>query len=161
MANYFENVKTLNDLKAEYRRLVLKHHPDVGGDVETMKAINIEYEDRFSVLKDEHNATNDEEHQTTETANEYRDIILALLRMGGLIVELCGSWLWITGETRAHKDELKALGCRWSSSKCAWSWHHAEPGAKWYRGKRTMNEIRSRYGSAVFGSSMRDAVAVV
>lgn len=42
MANYFENVKTLNDLKAEYRRLVLKHHPDVGGDVETMKAINIE-----------------------------------------------------------------------------------------------------------------------
>lgn len=87
MTQFFANCKSLNDLKAEYRRLVLKHHPDVGGDVETMKAINCEYEARFGVLKDEHNATNDEERQTTETANEYRDIILALLRMCGLIVE--------------------------------------------------------------------------
>ena len=31
MANYFENVKTLNDLKAEYRRLAMANHPDLGG----------------------------------------------------------------------------------------------------------------------------------
>lgn len=157
---YFRNCCSLDNLKAEYRRLTLKHHPDAGGDVETMKEINIEYERRFAVLKAEHNVTADADHQTTETPDEYRAIIIALLRMDGLDVELCGSWLWITGDTRKHKDELKSIGCRWSSTKSAWTWHHAEPGAKWYRGKRSMNEIRNRYGSTVYGSA-RDAVAVV
>lgn len=31
--------------------LTLKYHPDVGGDVETMKEVNIEYERRFAALK--------------------------------------------------------------------------------------------------------------
>lgn len=158
---YFNNCNSLDEIKAEYRRMALKHHPDVGGDVEVMKAINAEYESRFAVLKAAHNAAADADHQTTETPDEYREIILALLRMDGIAVELCGSWLWITGETRKHKDELKAIGCHWSSTKSAWTWHHAEPGAKWYRGKRTMGEIRSRYGSTVYGAAVRDAVAVV
>lgn len=37
---YFMNCKSLEDLKAEYRRLVKLHHPDLGGNTETMKAIN-------------------------------------------------------------------------------------------------------------------------
>ena len=36
MANYFENVKTLNDLKAEYRRLAMANHPDLGGRTAVM-----------------------------------------------------------------------------------------------------------------------------
>lgn len=40
---YFSNCRSLDELKAEYRRLTLKHHPDVGGDVETMKEINTEH----------------------------------------------------------------------------------------------------------------------
>ena len=40
---YFTNINSLDELKKEYRRLVLKHHPDCGGDTETMKQINIEY----------------------------------------------------------------------------------------------------------------------
>ena len=39
---YFTNIKTLDDLKKEFRRLAMIHHPDRGGDVETMKEINIE-----------------------------------------------------------------------------------------------------------------------
>ena len=86
---YFSSCRSLDELKAEYRRLTLKHHPDVGGDVETMKEINVEYENRFAALKAAHNAAADADHQTTETADEYRAIILALLRMDGLVVELC------------------------------------------------------------------------
>lgn len=160
MAQYFENVKTLNDLKAEYRRLAMANHPDLGGSTAIMQQINAEYDRLFAVLKDAHNAAADEEHQTNEAPNEYRDIITALLRMDGLKIELCGCWLWITGNTKAHKDELKALGCHWSQQKTAWSWHHRDPGAKWYRGRRTMQEIRRKYGTIGF-SNTDSAVAVV
>lgn len=37
---YFANISTLDDLKREYRRLVMIHHPDRGGDTATMQAIN-------------------------------------------------------------------------------------------------------------------------
>ena len=33
---YFTNCKTLDELKAEYRRLAMANHPDRGGDMETM-----------------------------------------------------------------------------------------------------------------------------
>lgn len=148
--SYFKNVKTLDELKAAYRRLVKQYHPDCGGDTETMKAINNEYDELHEQLKAQHNATADEFHQTTETPEEFRQIIELLLKLQGLTVELCGSWLWIFGDTLQHKDKLKAAGCRWSASKKMWYWRHAEDGQKWHRGKSTISEIRSKYGSQVF-----------
>lgn len=150
---YFKDCKTLDDLKKEYRRLAMIHHPDVGGDTETMKAINAEYDRLHNILRDAHNQQADEHHQTTETAEEFRTIIETLLRMDGLEVELCGSWLWIGGNTREHKDELKTAGCRWSSNKKLWYWRHAEDGHRWHKGNKTMAQIRTKYGSQTFRSN--------
>lgn len=150
---YFSNVKTLDELKRAYRLLCMKHHSDVGGDTATMQAINAEHDELFEQLKRAHNATADEHHQTTETPEEFRDIIAALLRLDGLEVELCGSWLWIGGNTREHKEALKAAGCRWSSTKKLWYWHHAEDGHRWHRGKSSMSQIRAKYGSQTYRSS--------
>lgn len=157
MAQFFENVNTLDELKKEYRRLVMINHPDHGGDTATMQEINAEYAARFEALKAKHNAEHDESHQTTETPEEFREIIEALLRMDGVEVELCGSWLWIGGNTRAHKEELKAAGCRWSSSKKLWYWRHAEDAHHWHRGRSTIGEIRTKYGSQNFGTGSRAA----
>ena len=141
MAQYFKNVNSIEELKREYRRLVMIHHPDHGGDTATMQAINAEH---------------DADHQTTETPEEFREIIDALLRMDGVEVELCGSWLWIGGNTRAHKDELKAAGCRWSSNKKLWYWRHEEDSSSWHRGKTySMGRIRMKYGSQYFGTGSR------
>lgn len=147
---YFQNCKNLDELKAEYRRLVKKFHPDCGGDPEIMKQINNEHDAMFELLKKQHNAKADEHHQTTETAEEFRQIIVELLKLDGLDVELCGSWLWIGGNTKEHKDRLKALGCRWSNNKKLWYWHHAEEGHKWHKGSSTMSDIRTKYGSQTF-----------
>ena len=157
MAQYFKNVNSLEELKREYRRLVMIHHPDHGGDTATMQAINAEHDALFEVLKAKHNAEHDAAHQTTETPEEFREIIDALLRMDGVEVELCGSWLWIGGNTRAHKDELKAAGCRWSSSKKLWYWRHSEVAHHWHRGRTTIVEIREKYGSQYFGNGSRAA----
>lgn len=150
---YFTNINTLDELKAAYRRLSMKHHPDRGGDTATMQEINAEHDELFERLKKQHNASADEFHQTTETPEEFREIIELLLRLEGLTVELCGSWLWIGGNTREHKETLKAAGCRWSNNKKLWYWHHAEEGRKWRRGKATMSEIRTKYGSQVFDAA--------
>ena len=150
---YFININTLDELKAAYRRLSMKHHPDRGGDTATMQEINAEHDELFERLKKQHNASADEFHQTTETPEEFREIIELLLKLDGLTVELCGSWLWIGGDTRQHKETLKAAGCRWSNNKKLWYWHHAEEGRKWRRGKATMSDIRTKYGSQVFDAA--------
>lgn len=158
---YFIECKTLDELKKQYRRLAMLHHPDVGGDLETMKAINNEYAARFEALKDQHNARaaadeTGKTRATSEAPEEFIEIIEKLLHMSGLEVELCGSWLWIGGNTREHKDELKAAGCRWSNNKKLWYWHHAEEGRKWHKGSKTMNQIRNKYGSQTFRSGGAD-----
>jgi hypothetical protein len=65
---YFKNVENLDYLKSEYRRLALEHHPDKGGNVETMQEINAEFETMYSILKSKH----PESGVAGETASSYR-----------------------------------------------------------------------------------------
>lgn len=158
MTHYFTNCSTLDALKAAYRKAAQLHHPDVGGDTATMQAINAEYSARFEVLKRTQNTQAAEDptgrtRATTETAADFITIIDHLLKLDGLEIELCGRWLWIGGNTRAHKEALKAAGCRWSSTKKLWSWHFAEDGSHWHRGSKSMAQIRGKYGSQHFARS--------
>lgn len=152
---YFTNCKTLDELKKAYKAAALANHPDLGGSTEEMQRINAAYEARFEELKRQQNTaaaadTTGKTHATSETAADFIRIIETLLKLDGLEVELCGRWLWIGGETRKHKEALKAAGCRWSSTKKLWSWHFAEDGARWHRGRYSMEQIRGKYGSTTF-----------
>ena len=49
---YFQNIRSLADLKKEYRRLALEHHPDKGGDTAIMQQVNTEFEKLYDVWKD-------------------------------------------------------------------------------------------------------------
>ena len=70
----------------------------------------------------------------------------AVQSLPGIKVELCGSWMWVTGDTRQHKETLKAAGYRFSGKKVAWYWH--APGyAKLTRRVWAMDEIRATFGS--------------
>lgn len=154
----FDTCKTLDDLKRAYKAAAMQHHPDVGGNTAAMQEINAAYTRCFEALKSRHNAaaaadTTGKAHATSESAGDFVAIIDALLRLDGLEIELCGRWLWIGGNTREHKEALKAAGCRWSSTKKLWSWHFAEDGV-YHRGKsKGMDAIRSKYGSTSFTRS--------
>lgn len=65
MAKNFKNVKSFEDLKAQYKALLKANHPDNGGDVEKMKEINVEYDALFKIWKDRHEATTGEKVQET------------------------------------------------------------------------------------------------
>lgn len=72
MTKYFKNVKSYEDLKNQYRELLKANHPDNGGNTETMKEINVEYDALFPIWKDRHN-TAEPQNQTTETAESTRN----------------------------------------------------------------------------------------
>ncbi len=142
--------ETLEELKSLYKRLAFQHHPDRGGDQEIMKAINNEYDELFPRLKNKHKNKEGKAYtkETTEAPDAYRDIINALLklRMDAVDIELVGSFLWITGNTKPHKDALKNLGFKWSQNKTAW--YLAPEGYKRFGKKQfSLDEIRSMYDS--------------
>lgn len=63
---YFKNIKSYEDLKAQYRKLAMQNHPDMGGKVETMQEINNEYDALFIIWKRRSNV------ETKETAASTR-----------------------------------------------------------------------------------------
>ena len=155
---YFETCKTLDELKSVYRKLAMKYHPDVGGDTETMQKINAEYEGYFDRLTTEQNAkaaadVTGRTYATAEQAADFIEIINRLMKLDGLEIELCGRWLWISGNTMKHKDALKEAGCRWSSQKKMWSWHFPEDGGYKKHKAKSMAYIRARYGSSRVGAA--------
>lgn len=54
MNKYFEDVKSIEELRQRYRKLLKKYHPDnEGGSVEITQEINAEYDRLFDVLSKE------------------------------------------------------------------------------------------------------------
>lgn len=137
---YFEGVKTYEELRIRYKELARMYHPDRGGDTETMKAINNEYD----FLKDR---LKDYSADKTEHANdiEYRKIIDEIINLNCRI-EIIGTWIWCF-EAYEVKDKLKALGFHWANRRKAWIWHAPEDTAK--RSKMSIDKIRELHGCEV------------
>ena len=51
MKNWFNGVRTLDELKAAYRKLAIIHHPDKGGRTEDMQEINAQYEQNIGLIR--------------------------------------------------------------------------------------------------------------
>ena len=145
---YFTNCKTAEELKKEYRRLAKELHPDLGGDTEEFKVMQNEFEKMWERLKNVHKNSDGETYtkESTETAEEFIHIIEVLTPLKDILVEICGSWVWVSGNTKEHKDILKELKFKYAHKKQAW-YYHTEPYKK--KGKRelTLDQIRDMFGS--------------
>ena len=147
---YFNNPQTLEELKKQYRELAFKYHPDCGGSNEVMKIINNEYDELFTILKDIHKTKDGETYtakqETSETAEQFKDIINELMKMENIIIEIIGCFVWVTGNTKTYKDKLKELKFQWHSKKIAW---YLKPEDYKKRSHRDyeLDEIRAMYGT--------------
>ena len=151
--NYFSDCRSIEQIKKRYRELAQKFHPDhAGGSNEIMKEINLQYEQqkgrKFTGVNHE---TGKSYEQNFDPFDGYREIINQLLNIPNITIELCGTWLWVTGVKKEDKEKqaiLKELNFSFSGKKIAWYW---KPGEKKYRkkSKRELNldEIRNLYGS--------------
>lgn len=144
---YFTNIKNLEELRAEYKKLIKKYHPDNGGSVTITQEINNEYEKLFAKLKNvsETEYSNISKSFDAETDAILRDVIYKIINFD-VDIEIIGSWIWVTGNTYSFKNELKKLNFKWSSKKTAWYFHH-ETYIKRKHKVFSLDEIRSYYGT--------------
>lgn len=142
----------IEDVKEQYKKLVHRLHPDLGGSTEDMTQLNVEYDfckkHNFNIHKSQTGNvyTDETQDRPTEVDERFTEIIEALLHMEGVGIEICGSFLWLDGNTYAHKAEIKALGFKWASKKKRW---FLAPEGWRKKGHRelSMGEIRANYGS--------------
>lgn len=122
---YFKNVESLEQLRKQYRDLLKKYHPDNGGSEEITKAINTEYEQLFKVLKNRHEskATEADSKTSSYENNKYnfeedeklREILQKIIYFEGVTIEICGSWIWVSGNTYQYRKAFKEIGFEWAS----------------------------------------------
>lgn len=151
--NYFKNTNTLEELKAQYKTLVKKHHPDIcKDDGHAMKMINAEY-DRILSSGIKNHKNEEMSQDEINLSKEYREVIERVAVLQGIIIELCGSWIWLTGNTKEHKEILKSIKCRFSKKKTAWYWRPNDEKKRFSKYRLSLEEIRRLHGSKVIAGS--------
>jgi len=153
---HFTSPKDLSELRNQYKTLVFKHHPDVSGydSIEVMKLINNEYE---KLTKDLARGLKYEDSEI-EFSELFRQKIEVLLKLDGILIEIIGNWIWVTGETKKHKDALKEMSFRFAPKKVAWYFKNY----KFYKRnkEKDLDEIRSMYGSQVVNGMKKESLQI-
>jgi hypothetical protein len=145
---WFNDCKTLEEVKAAYKKLAKQYHPDLGGDTATMQAINTEY--TFACAKTIKGANLSDEQTENEMrfSEAYRKAIEQVIHLEGITVELVGMWLWATGQTYFFRKQLKSAGFFFAPKKQAWYFRTDEYRVNKSSGK-SLEQIRRKYGSEV------------
>jgi len=143
---YFEGLKSESEIKLRYKDLAKQNHPDLGGCQDIMKAINAQYE---QVLKGQYQKEGKSLTEIEELLKN--DLILRkklyeILAIESLTIEICGSWLWVTGKTQENRKLLKEAKFYWANKKKAWYWRSDE-NKSFNRKAYSLAEIRLIHGS--------------
>ncbi|MBQ8698748.1 MAG: molecular chaperone DnaJ [Schwartzia sp.] len=126
------NAEAKKALRREYKKAASKIHPDHGGSEEQMAKLNEEYKQKEALLGID---------------AELREAIEKIITLPNINIELCGTWVWVSGDTKASKDAIKAAGYRWAHKKMMWYYRKADD-VSTGRGKgKSMAYIRNKYGS--------------
>ena len=147
----------LEQLKRNYIQLIKINHPDKGGSVEICQMINaifdkLQRHPKFTKGYEQTKKAYQDENREPPKEDDYfvgkktLEIISTLCVIDGLNLEICGSWLWISGNTYNYRQTLKELGCIFASKKKMWCFHESEWTRK-NKHKLTIDEIRNLHGS--------------
>lgn len=102
---YFHNITSLSELKKQYRELVKNNHPDKGGDIAVMQAINNEFEHLYNIWKDRKEAAD-----TTGYANDYEGATAKQYTQH--VYEEYG-WTGSRRDRSYTRKELKVIFAKW------------------------------------------------
>lgn len=145
----FKSVSELSEAKKLYKKLAKELHPDVGGNEEDFKILNNVYN---HIL--EHGLYFSNE---TKFDLDLEKIISKVLHFENIEIEVIGKWIWISGETKLIKEDLKNLGFKWASKKKMW--YFGELKKTKSRKETNINDIRATYGSQKVASKQNIKIA--
>ncbi|ULT38718.1 hypothetical protein KRR40_26965 [Niabella defluvii] len=143
---FFNDCTTLDEVKALYRKLAFEYHPDRGGDTAIMQAINTEYAYATALLLKGANLSQEDTDKEIRFSDEYRKVVEAIINLPGIRIELVGLWIWVTGDTKPVRKQLREAGLFYASKKEAWYYRSSD--LKELRSsQKSLDQIRSKYGS--------------
>lgn len=156
---FTDKINTVEELRKQYKELLMKYHPDNNKKEDTteiMKEINLEYNSLFQGLK---NSTYKNEKENYKSADEetVKKILNELQKYSDIVIELCGSWIWVSGNTKPIKNLLKELGLKWASKKSMW--YFGESKKKTHK-SMDMEHIRTKYGSVAYKKEKEDVIKI-
>jgi hypothetical protein len=139
--NQFFGCYSVGEIQLRYDELskVFVDHDEI------LKVLRSEYSTLMNVISEPTVAFEAKEQVSiSEKIKELQDNI----RLEGLQIEICGTWLWVTGKTFQVKESLKELGFRYSSDKLSWYYRQSD-----YRSGNQkpvpLEMIREKYGTNV------------
>ena len=143
MYKYFKgSYNTIQEVKQEYRKLAFKYHPDRGGNLESMQELNNEYD---RVVQEVNMRSERKANINEGLENNFKKVIYELLKLDNLTINIVGWYIWVSGETKQHKDKLKELGLFWSTNQKQWYYNGTTHKSK-SCSKKSWGEITSFYG---------------
>ena len=137
---------TLDEGKAMYRALADANHPDHGGSVEVMQAINAEWDDlkgRLPKFVPPGYKPREEKATRQDVRPEVAEMLRNLAGLQGLKFDLVGEWIWCDPSAR-HAETLNSLGFTWSTNRRRYYWHPADSKAGRAR-KCSYSHIYAKY----------------
>jgi curved DNA-binding protein CbpA len=162
---YFKYGNTEATIRKEYLELCKTYHPDItkGETEEQMKAINAEYDSLLqSVNGEETKDATGKSHYYRYDSEKEKAIVemirkLQNLRMPNTVeIGLIGTWIWVIGDTKPVKDQLKFCGLKYHGEKACWYWHAGH----YYRKSAKSGNFAGmamRYGYQKIANSMKDS----
>lgn len=136
------------EVKTAYKKLALKYHPDrnpLGGEL--MKAVNAAFDMLMANIDDLNKYQSEDESARYNYGENLENVLNTLSGLAGIVYEVIGNWVWISGETFNHKAALNELKCKWAPKKKQWFYRPEEHKGRFNKKEHSIDEIRAKYGS--------------
>jgi len=149
--NFNDAIEILNpkandeiSLKTAYRKAAKANHPDKNPDctLDLMQMVNAAYK-----LLSDNIGKWDINEKTGKTTMDKQILKVweSLKDLNDIKIDLCGTWLWISGKTYEHKAAIKEAGCKWANKKKMWYWHAEQKRSKNMK-EWSMDKIAGTFG---------------
>lgn len=109
-----------------------------------MQEINKQYE---QIIKNPLFGFSKAKPEAQEDFIKFPEIIEQIIRFD-ITIEVCGNWIWLSGNTIIYREDLKRIGFFFSPKKAMWYWRPKDFKSANNKPK-DMEYIRLKYGSDV------------
>lgn len=147
----FKACRSPQEVKTLFKKLAFENHPDITGEDtnERMARIITEYKaalKRFDGFKSNEGTRTYYYNEASE--DEISQFIKRIIseRLQNIVVEIVGTWVWVSGDTRPYAKTFKKLGMRWHAKRKMWYKKPSGARRTRYNESATFDDLKNMYG---------------